>query len=75
MLCCLANSYYCFRGSNLLQNVTNYSMTETASHPIIDMSLSTALSEPSLFKCHLFVSCLEITIITIGTNNGIVNTK
>jgi len=74
MLCCLAHSYCCFRGSKLLQNVSHYSMIEMTSHPTRSVS-STPMSEPQILKCHFFVSCLEITNINIGTNNGILNTN
>ena len=71
MLCCLANKYCCFRDSSLLQNVSNYSMTEMASHP----TTSTPMWEPQILKYHLFVRCLEITNINKGTINRILETN
>lgn len=75
MLCCLANSYCCFRGSKLLPNISNYSMIEMAPHPTRNVSSSTQMSESQILKYHMLVKCLEITSINIGTINEILDTK
>ena len=64
-----------FWGSNLLQNVHNYLMTEITSCPRRNVSSSTPIWESPILKYHLFGNCVKITNIYTETITRILDTN
>jgi hypothetical protein len=62
-------------GSNLLQNVNKYLMTEIASHPRRNVSPSIQIWGSPILKYHVFRSCTGITYIYKETITRIVDTN
>jgi hypothetical protein len=66
MKCCVAwQPVTVVWGSNLLLNVHNYLMTETASHPRRNVPSWTPIWEPPILKYHWFRSCVKKSQIFI----------